>query len=235
MLNPIFQNCKALTFDLFGTVLDLAGSLTPHLKIFLDRRGSHTDPDTMWQQLRYRQRIEQYQDTLLELGHSGYLETVQKAFVYVARANKLNPNSEEISRFMEGWQLLSPFSECVAALHHLRKRYKLVALSNGNPLFLEHLVENRIQFDFDDVISVEQAGFFKPKSGVYRRAARNLELEPGEIIMVSANSFDVMGARSCGFRGVYVNRYDLPFEATYEIYEPDLTVVDFSQLSVELT
>jgi|GEM_PF-4392269 len=53
--------------------------------------------------------------------------------------------------------------------------------------------------------------------------------------MVSANSFDVMGARSCGFRGVYVNRYDLPFEDTHEIYEPDLTVADFAQLSFELT
>ena len=235
MLNPVFKNCKALTFDLFGTVLDLGGSLTPHLKIFLDGRGSEINPDKMWQQLRYRQRIEQYQDTLLELGHSGYLETVQKAFVYVARANKLDPRIEEISRFMEGWQLLSPFTECMAALHKLSEHYKLVALSNGNPLFLDHLVENRIQFDFDDGISVEQAGFFKPKSGVYRRAARNLQLEPGEIIMVSANSFDVMGARSCGFRGVYVNRYDLPFEDTHEIYEPDLTVADFAQLSFELT
>ena len=82
---------------------------------------------------------------------------------------------------------------------------------------------------------LSRQAFFKPKSGVYRRAARNLQLEPGEIIMVSANSFDVMGARSCGFRGVYVNRYDLPFEATHEIYEPDLTVADFTQLSFELT
>ena len=110
MLNPVFQNCKALTFDLFGTVLDLGGSLTPHLKIFIDSHGSDIDPHIMWQQLRYRQRIEQYQDTLLELGHSGYLETVQKAFVYVARANKLDPKNEEVSRFMEGWQLLSPFT-----------------------------------------------------------------------------------------------------------------------------
>ena len=102
MLNPVFKNCKALTFDLFGTVLDLGGSLTPHLKIFLDGRGSEINPDKMWQQLRYRQRIEQYQDTLLELGHSGYLETVQKAFVYVARANKLDPQIEEISVSWKG-------------------------------------------------------------------------------------------------------------------------------------
>ena len=56
-------------------------------------------------------------------------------------------------------------------------------------------------------------------------------LEPNEIIMVSSNSFDVMGARTCGFRGVYVNRYNLPFEDTYEQFKPDLTVVNFEDLS----
>ncbi|MGA0276133.1 MAG: HAD-IA family hydrolase, partial [Dehalococcoidia bacterium] len=178
-MNSVFEDCKALTFDLFGTVLDLGGSLTPHLKIFLDTRGSDIDPAAMWQQLRYRQRIEQYQDTLVELGHSGYLETVQKAFVYVARANKLDPTPDQVDRFMAGWQELSPFPECVAALDRLGERYKLVALSNGNPWFLDHLVKNRIKYDFDGVISVEEAGYFKPKPGVYRRAARILGMEPG--------------------------------------------------------
>jgi 2-haloacid dehalogenase len=235
-LNPVFENCKALTFDLFGTVLDLGGSLTPHLKIFLDGRGASEGPDgidpaAMWQQLRYRQRIEQYQDTLVELGHSGYLVTVQKAFVYVARANKLDPSPVQVDTFMAGWQELSPFPECVAGLDRLGKRYKLIALSNGNPWFLDHLVKNRIKYDFDDVMSVEQAGYFKPKPGVYRRAARNLGMEPGELIMVSANSFDVMGARTCGLRGAYVNRYDLPFEDTNKMYEPDVTVLNFSELA----
>ena len=235
-MNPIFDNCKALTFDLFGTVLDLGGSLTPHLKIFLDARGVDTsstgiEPAAMWQQLRYRQRIEQYQDSMVELGHSGYLETVQKAFVYVARLNKLDPTPQQVEIFMSGWQQLSPFPECVSALDRLGGRYKLIALSNGNPWFLDHLVKNRIKYDFDSVMSVEDAGSFKPAPGVYRRAARNLGMEPGEIIMVSANSFDVMGARTCGFRGAYVNRYDLPYEDTHPQYEPDVTVIDFTELA----
>jgi 2-haloacid dehalogenase len=230
-VNPVFENCKALTFDLFGTILDLGGSLTPHLKIFLDGRRSDIAPAAMWQQLRYRQRIEQYQDTLVELGHSGYLETVQKAFVYVARVNKLDPTEAQVETFMAGWQELSPFPECAGALDRLHERYRLIALSNGNPWFLDHLVRNRIRYEFDGVMSVEEVGAFKPTPGVYRRAARNLDLEPGELIMVSANSFDVMGARTCGLRGAYVNRYDLPFEDTHKLYEPDVTVTNFTELA----
>ncbi len=230
-MNPVFENCRAVTFDLFGTVLDLGGSLTPHLKIFLDGRRSAIDPATLWQQLRYRQRIEQYQDTLVQLGHTGYLETVQKAFVYVARVNGLDPTPPQVETFMAGWQELSPFPECVEALDRLGERYRLIALSNGNPWFLDHLVKNRIRYDFDNVMSVEDVGSFKPTPGVYRRAARNLGMEPGEIIMVSANSFDVMGARTCGFRGAYVNRYGLPFEDTHKMYEPDVTVTNFTELA----
>jgi 2-haloacid dehalogenase len=47
--------------------------------------------------------------------------------------------------------------------------------------------------------------------------------------MVSANSFDVVGARSCGMRGAYVNRYGLPYEDTP--YQPDVTAVDFLALA----
>jgi 2-haloacid dehalogenase len=47
-------------------------------------------------------------------------------------------------------------------------------------------------------------------------------------MMVSSNSFDVLGARACGYRGVYVNRYGLPYEDTP--YRPDLTVKDFREL-----
>lgn len=230
-LKPELEQTKALTFDLFGTVLDLGGSLTPYIADFLREHGSDKNPSEFWQQLRYRQRIEQYQDALVELGHSGYLETVEKAFSYVCRLNGLDPERSAIKQWMESWKMLSPFPEVVEGLDRLKSRFKLVALSNGNPWFLDHLVKNRIKYDFDDVLSVELAGVFKPHPGVYRRAARELDMEVGELIMVSANSFDVMGARTCGLRGAYVNRYSLPFEDTNPRYFPDVTVANFTELA----
>jgi 2-haloacid dehalogenase len=47
--------------------------------------------------------------------------------------------------------------------------------------------------------------------------------------MVSANSFDVMGARTCGLRGAYVNRYQLPYEDSP--YQPDIIVQNFTELA----
>ncbi|RMF87361.1 MAG: haloacid dehalogenase type II [Nitrospinota bacterium] len=224
-----FAGVQALTFDLFGTVLDLGGSLTPFIGKFLERKGVTLSAQRFWEQWRARQRIEQYQDTILMLGHSGYLETARRALLYTLRLNNIPASAEEADEVMQAWQELSPFPEVLPALERLKTRYRLVALSNGDPHFLEYLVRHRIRWDFDAVISVQVVGAFKPHPGVYRRAAGLLGLEVGACLMVSANSFDVMGARACGFRGAFVNRYGLPYEETP--YQPDVTVKDFTELA----
>ena len=228
MANPV-GSVDTLAFDIFGTVLDLTGSLTPPIRAFLDGRDADVDADTLWAQWRARQRVEQYQDALLMSGHCGYLESCRKAFVYCLRDNDVPYTDDEIVEFMRCYQDLTPFADAVRGLHRLGERYRLVALSNGEPEFLAHLAENRIEFDFDAIISVQEGGAFKPHPGVYRAAARILESEPQRIMMVAAHSFDIMGARASGYRGAFVNRYRLPFEETP--YLPDLTVDDFDELS----
>lgn len=224
-----FSNVKALTFDLFGTILDLGGSLTPPLRPFLQGKNGTIRATQFWEQWRVRQRLEQYQDTLMMLGHSGYLETVRRAFVYVLRHNRIDTTPDEVATFMQNWQQLAPFDDVLPALKRLRDRFKLVVLSNGEPDFLQHLATNRVRWPFDDIYSVNQAGAFKPHPAVYRGAAQYLGLEVGECLMVSSNSFDAVGARACGYQAVYVNRYDLPVEDHH--YQPNATVQNFAELA----
>ncbi len=225
---------KALTFDLFGTVLDLEKSTNPSIKNLLDNNKSLVTPGEFWSYLRHRQRIEQYQDNILDLGHSGYLNTVKNAFKYTSRKYKIEPSLNELKIWDDNWQNLIPFPEVHENLQILDKHFSLIALSNGNKAFLNHLAKNRIKFDFDNVISVEEVGAFKPHSGVYRKASLISGYHVSEIMMVSANSFDVMGAKSCGMLGAYVNRYDLPYEECHEMLKPNFIVKDFNELSDKL-
>ena len=126
-----FAETKALTFDLFGTILDLGGSLTPFIGESLDARSADVSADEFWAQWRYRQRIEQYQDTIVMLGHSGYLETVRRALHYTLRGNGIEATPDTVEEFMRGWRYLSPFPEVLSALANLQSRYQLVVLSNG--------------------------------------------------------------------------------------------------------
>ena len=233
MDKSLLDSVNTLTFDIFGTVLDLADTLIPPTSRLLASKSTTVDGPTFWQQWRARQRIEQYQDNLLMLGHSGYLETCRRAFVYCLRLNGISFTDDEVAEVMEAYQKLAPYDDAVKGLDRLTGRYRLVALSNGEQWFLDHLVENRIRVRFDDVISVERAGAFKPHPSVYRTGARLLGREPHEIMMVAAHTFDIVGARACGYRGAYVNRYGIPFEETP--YLPDLVVGDFIELSSRLT
>ena len=225
-------NATALTFDLFGTILDLGGSLRPAIAELLEREASSKSPDSFWDQWRTRQRLEQYQDTIMMVGHAGYLETVRRALHYVLRLNEMEPTEGRIQELMAAWQGLLPFPEVVPALERLHERYRLVVLSNGDPHYLDHLVENRVQYPFDEVISATGNGAFKPHPGVYRRAAHLLDLEVHQCMMVSANAFDCVGARACGFQAAYVNRYKMPVEDSP--FQPALTVEDFTQLAEAL-
>ena len=225
---------KALTFDLFGTVLDLEKSTKPSIAYLLENNNSSVTPQEFWSFLRHRQRIEQYQDNILDLGHSGYLNTVKNAFKYTSRKYNVEPSLKELNKWDENWQNLIPFPEVRENLKLLDQEFSLIALSNGNKPFLEHLAKKRIKFNFDNIISVEEVGAFKPHSGVYRKASLISGYNLSEILMVSANSFDVMGAKSCGMLGAYVNRYNLPYEECHKMLKPDFIVKDFNELYEKL-
>ena len=173
---PQIEQVTTLTFDIFGTVLDLSGSLIPPLEDLLRKckATSELTGEEVWSQWRYRQRIEQYQDNLLLLGHSGYLSVKKRSLIYTLRTLKVEFTLNLIDDFMNSYQFLSPFKEAVPSLTRLATKYKLVMLSNGEQEFLEYLADKRIKFKFDSILSAETVGQFKPHPSVYRFAAQAL-------------------------------------------------------------
>ena len=162
------------------------------------------------------------------LGHSGYLTVKKRALLYTLRTLKIEFTNQKVDEFMKAYQVLNPFEDAVEGLRRLGKKYDLVILSNGEEWYLQHLANSRIGIDFHTVLSAEMVGQFKPHPSVYRFAAKRLKREPEQIMMVASHSFDILGARHSGFRGAYVNRYDLPYDESE--YRPDLSVVDFEEL-----
>ena len=129
MTNPIKQ-VNTLTFDIFGTVLDLAGSLIPPLNQLLKKCAApeNITGDDVWAIWRQRQRIEQYQDNLLMLGHSGYLPVKRRALLYTLRTLKINFTYEQIDEFMDAYNFLSPFKDAIDGLNQLSEKFNLVKI-----------------------------------------------------------------------------------------------------------
>ena len=232
MPNELLARVKYLTFDIFGTVMDLTGSLAGPASDFLAAHGSDLTGEAFYAEWRERQRIEQYQDNLLMLGHSGYRETCRRAFVYCLKKHNVSYTTEAVREFMQVYRNLRPFDDAIEGLRSLEGRYGLIALSNGEQSYLEELLGNNVPFSFDAIISVDQVGAFKPSPGVYRKAVQRLGCEPGEIMMVAAHAFDILGAQACGFKAAYVNRYRLPTDDSE--YQPNIIVNDFVELAERL-
>lgn len=232
MPNELLARVKYLTFDIFGTVMDLTGSLAGPAGDFLAAHGSDVAGAAFYAEWRERQRIEQYQDNLLMLGHSGYRETCRRAFVYCLKKHNVSYTAEAVREFMQVYRDLQPFDDAIEGLRSLEGRYGLIALSNGEQSYLEELLGNNVPFSFDAIISVDQVGAFKPSPGVYRKAVQRLGCEPGEIMMVAAHAFDILGAQACGFKAAYVNRYRLPTDDSE--YQPNIIVNDFVELAERL-
>src|SRR6476659_5868890 len=120
------NHVRTLTFDAFGTVLDLGGSHAPRLHEFVKKKGSTTTADELWDRWRQRQRIEQYQDNQFYAGHFGYLDSCRRALTYTLRASKVPFEDADVRQIMEGWQELKPFPDSVPGLERLRDKFKLV-------------------------------------------------------------------------------------------------------------
>jgi 2-haloacid dehalogenase len=226
------SNVHTLTFDAFGTILDLTASHLPRLQEFLSAKNVKLSAEALWDKWRARQRMEQFQDNLFCAGHFGYLDSSRRALLYTLRSLKLPFDNADVRRIMEGWQVVKTFPDSLPGLERLQSRFKLVVLTNGENEYAKHVVENCIHFRFSRVISVDDVSMFKPSPQVYRYAARLLEAEPEELMMVSAHSFDAVGARASGYRAAYVNRYELPYDETP--YRADVEARDFVDLADKL-
>jgi len=124
---------------------------------------------------------------------------------------------------------LKPFPDVLPALEQLRSGgYKLAILSNGDRDMLE-TAKPHIGFAFDHVISVEEAGYFKPHWKTYATAEHMIGTNRSEILFVANHAFDCIGAKSYGMRTAFIDRRRRPFGHTP--HQPDLVVANFAELA----
>ena len=101
--------------------------------------------------------------------------------------------------------------------------YFIKHLSNGSPAMLDAVVKSSgLQDLIQTILSVESVGVFKPVPDVYQLAVDHLGVAAPEIIFLSSNSWDAVGATAFGFKVAWINRFDqrperMPFQPEAEI------------------
>ncbi|MGC1681119.1 MAG: HAD-IA family hydrolase, partial [Pseudolabrys sp.] len=101
---------------------------------------------------------------------------------------------------------------------------------NGSPSMLKAAVEAAaIGDELDATLSVDVLKMFKPRPEVYRLVTDRFRCSPDEVTFVSSNRWDVMAGIRAGFRGIWVNRSNMPDE--YQDFPPAKVLKELSTLS----
>jgi len=115
---------------------------------------------------------------------------------------------------MNQYRHLSAFPENLDVLRELKsRRIPTAILSNGDPQMLAVAVKSA-GFDeyLDAVLSVHEVRKYKTDPAAYALAAQALSLPAKQIVFVSSNGWDAIGATWYGYTTLWVNRHGLPLE-----------------------
>lgn len=197
---------RALTFDVFGTVVDWRSGVAREAEALLAPKGHTLDWGAFADAWRAR-----YVPAMAKV-RSGerpwaILDDLQREnLVALLQERGIGDlSAEEVEHLNRAWRRLDPWPDVVEGLTRLKRDYILASLSNGNVALIVNMAK-RAGLPWDVILGAEVARAYKPDAEAYDSAARMLGLKPAQCLMVAAHPSDLAAAAARGFRTAYVHR-----------------------------
>lgn len=213
---------RAYVFDAYGTLFDVHSATARHATAI----GPH------WERLSQTWRTKQLEYTWISAGigrHTSFAHLTEAALDFaIATTGHVAPALR--AELLTAYRKLSAFPEVPAVLTRLRaQRVPIAILSNGDAdMLADAIAAAGLDALFDHVLTVHEAGIFKPAPAVYRLAVDRLAVPPAAISFQSSNRWDIAGAKTAGLRCVWINRANQPDE--YPDAPPDVVLSDLTRL-----
>lgn len=211
---------KILFFDVNETLLDL----TDMKKQVGEALGGREDLLSLW-----FTTMLQYSLVTTASGQYEHFGNIGAAALQMVAANNGITMSQEEARntIVNSLRGLPAHPEVKEALTQLKRDgYKLVSFTNSSNEGVKKQFESAGLTDyFDERLSVEDVGKFKPFSDTYAWGAQKMGVKPEECMLIAAHGWDVAGALWADWRAAFVSRPGqqlFPLAPKTEINEPDL-------------
>lgn len=196
----------ACVFDAYGTLFDVHA---PVARTAAKIGAAAEALSRLWRQ----KQLEYTWLRSLMRAHADFWQVTGEALEYALETHGI-ADAGLRSELMDLYFRLDAYPDAVEALKTLKSRGLPTAiLSNGSPGMLAAAVDSAgLEPHLDHVISIEEAGIFKPDPGVYELAVRYCRVPAEAICFVSANTWDAQGAAHFGFQAVRIDRFGLSDE-----------------------
>ena len=215
----------AMVFDAYGTLFDVQSVATLAERLFpgrgdaLSRAWRAKQLEYTWLQSLMLSPTRQREDFAALTAH---------ALDYAVDALSVALPEAQRHSLLAAYLDLAPFPDAAPALAELAPLPRLI-LSNGTRAMLEPLAASSgLAPHLDAILSVDEAGIYKPSPRVYQLVVDRLGLAPERIGFVSSNAWDAVGAKAFGFTAFWVNRSGAPRERHGP--EPDAVIASLAEL-----
>jgi 2-haloacid dehalogenase len=198
---------RAVLFDAYGTLFDVY-SVTALAESLFPGHGERLALVWRDKQIEYTRLVSMAGE------RRSFRELTRAGLRFATRRLGLEVSGEAEARLMDQYQQLALFPENRGVLDALKSRgIRAGILSNGDPDMLAELVAKTGVADrLDPVLSVRSTGRFKTDPAAYAIGPAALGLPAREILFVSSNGWDAIGATWHGYTTLWVNRAGLPLD-----------------------
>jgi 2-haloacid dehalogenase len=200
---------RAVVFDAYGTLFDVHSVALLAEQLF---PGQGERLSLLWRdkQIEYTRLVTMSADP--DAHYRPFWELTRAALQFGAARLGLALNAAAEERLMNEYRHLSAFPENREVLAELKRRgVPAGILSNGNPEMLEVAVKSAGFTDYlQHVLSVHPTRRFKTDPAAYALGPAAFGLPAREILFVSSNGWDAIGATWYGYSTLWVNRSGAP-------------------------
>ena len=160
--------------------------------------------------------------------HEEFFKVTADALDYTAEQMHLKLTPEIRTRLLNGYLTLTPWPDAIAALKKLKAAgVRLITIANFSPMMLRANADNAgITGLFDELLSTEANGTYKPDPHAYELGIRTLHLRKDEIVFAAFGGWDAYGAKRFGYATYWVNRFNLPLERLGTTPDGTSTTID---------
>jgi 2-haloacid dehalogenase len=198
---------RAVLFDAYGTLFDVYSVGAAAERLF---PGAGERLGTLWRD----KQIEYTRLSSMSGQPRSFADCTRAGLRFAARRLDLPLAADAEAALMAAYERLAAYPENGDVLRELHRRgIRAGVLSNGDPDMLEAVVRNA-GFDawLDPVLSVAGSGRFKTDPAAYAIGAKALDLAPADVLFVSSNGWDAIGATWFGYTTLWINRFGLPLD-----------------------
>ncbi len=195
---------KALTFDVYGTLIDWESGMVEGLKPLTSQVERELSRDEILEAHARHESSQQYYTP-----GKRYQDLLPIVYRRLAEEWEVSVTWEECLAYGQSVKQWPAFPDSAGALQYLKKHFKLVVLSNiDNDSF--QYSNAKLQVEFDAIYSAEDVGSYKPADRNFDYMIEKLEargIEKGDILHTAESMFhDHVPANKYGLASCHIYR-----------------------------